>query len=71
VRLLAHCDEKSARGRLLYYRRLKSGWRFDRKQDGRWASVTDQVCTMASSRPTNPRPEADRKRIKKARQRRI
>jgi hypothetical protein len=43
VRLLGYCDETRAGGRVLYFRRLKNGWCFDHKRDGRWASVTDVV----------------------------
>jgi hypothetical protein len=41
VKLLGRCDATSAGGRLLYFRRLKSGWRLDRRRDGRWASATE------------------------------
>jgi len=43
VRLLDHCNEGGAGGHLLQFRRLKSGWRLDRRRDGRWASVRDVV----------------------------
>jgi hypothetical protein len=43
VKLLGRCDETSAAGRLVYFRRQKNGWRLDRKRDGRWASVKDVV----------------------------
>ncbi len=43
VKLLGYCDETRAGGRNLYFRRVKNGWRFDRKLLGSWASGTDII----------------------------
>jgi hypothetical protein len=43
VRLLDRCDDTSAEGRVMYFRRVKGGWRLDRGRNGRWSSVTQVV----------------------------